>query len=80
MSEQRSNKLRLWFRWLFRRGVRGSLLLNMAPGDEIVSMTQYRQYLTISTRYGELYFIDGERLVEFQEAEIYRGSMKDLQW
>ena len=63
-----------WFLWLFRCGVKGSLLLNMAPGDQIVAMIQYRQYLCVTTRMGELYFIDGERLVEFKEAEIQCGG------
>jgi hypothetical protein len=46
-----------WARWLFRRGVRSSLLLNMGPGDEVVAMIPYRQWLCISTRRGEIYMI-----------------------
>jgi hypothetical protein len=59
-----------WVRWLFRRGTRGSLLLNMVPGDRIVSMTVYREYLAILSERGELYLLDRDRLVEFQQAEI----------
>ena len=61
-----------WLRWLFRRGERSSLVLNMHPADSVVSMTPYREYLVIATRLGELYFIDGDRLVEFREADIQR--------
>jgi hypothetical protein len=67
-----------WLRWIFRRGVRGSLLLNMRPGDYAVSMIQYRQYLCVLSREGELYLIDGERLVEFREAEIQNVGRERL--
>lgn len=73
-----STRISSWLRWLFRRGERGSLLLNMHPADHIVSMMVYRQYLVVCSRMGEVYFIDGDRLVEFREAEIQSArSMKD---
>lgn len=46
-----------WPRWLFRRGKRGVLLLNMRPGDRIVSMTTYRDWLVAVSEQGELYMI-----------------------
>jgi hypothetical protein len=68
------NRFTNWLRWLFRRGTRSSLVLSMRPGDSIVSMLVYRQYLCISTAFGELYMLDGDRLVEFSEATFTRES------
>ena len=64
-----------WWHWLFRRGARGSLLLNMAPGDHIVSMVEHRNYLVVVSAYGELYYIDGDRLVEFEQAEVWTDRL-----
>ncbi len=60
-----------WWRWVFRRGVRSSIVLNMRPHDHIIGMVVYRQYLVMTTAGGEMYFLDGERLVEFSQAEIH---------
>jgi hypothetical protein len=47
-----------WLRWLFRRGERSTLLLNMAPGDEVIAMTPWQGYLVIATRGGgELWLV-----------------------
>ena len=62
-----------WLRWLFRRGKKSSLLLCMKPGDSIVSIVVYRQYLCIGTAFGEIYMLDGDRLVEFSEATFVRA-------
>ena len=53
-----------WFRWLFRRGVRGVLLLNMRPGDEVVSMVAYRDKLAVITRGGEVWIICEDRFCD----------------
>jgi len=67
-----------WLRWLFRRGERNSLLLNMRPGDCIVAMIQFRQYLAIASREGELYLIDGDKLVTVKDAEILNCGREPL--
>ena len=59
--------MRNWLRWIFRRGARSSLLLNMSPGDEVVSMIQYKSWLAIMTRGGELYLVSTD---EFNHPEV----------
>jgi hypothetical protein len=61
-------KFKRWVQRLFMRGIKSSLVLALRPGDSIVSLVLYRQYLVISTAFGEIYFLDGDRLVEFSEA------------
>ncbi len=69
--------MKKWLRWLFRRGQRGALLLNMEPGDSVVQMTQYREWLVVASKYGEMYFITGDRLAspyETQDAVIFKNG------
>lgn len=69
-------------RWLLNRiGItHASLVLPLSGGDEVVCMTQYRQYLVLATRGGEVYCINGDKLVEFSEAEILLGKWTDRRW
>lgn len=50
-----------WLKWLFRRGERGVLVLNMRPGDCVVSMIQYQGWLAVVSKYGEVYLITQDR-------------------
>lgn len=59
--------MKKWLQWIFRRGKRGTLLLNMRPGDEVVAMTQYRQWLAVMSRGGELYLISTD---EFDNPDV----------
>lgn len=63
-----------WFKRFFQCRVRSSLVLDMHPADEVVCMTIYRNYLIIASRMGQTYWIDGDKLVEFKEAEISVGG------
>lgn len=49
--------MKKWLRWLFRRGTRSTLWLNMEPGDEIACMTPWRGWLAVLSRRGELYLV-----------------------
>lgn len=71
-------KLIGWISWLFRRGKRSSLVLNISPADSVIGMMQYRQYLCITTKLGELYMLDGDRLVEFSEATFERVDPSEI--
>lgn len=53
--------MRKWLAWLFRRGTRGTLLLNMQPGDGIAAMTSHRGWLIVASRYGEIYMISTDK-------------------
>lgn len=82
-----STKFGSWLRWLFRRGVRSSIVLNMGPHDHVIGMVVYRQYLVVTTAGGEMYMLDGERLVEFSQAEIHSmgpldrsGRQQEIRW
>lgn len=73
----------IWLkRWLLNRiGItHASLVLPLSGGDEVACMTQHRQYLVIATKYGEVYYIDGDKLVAFSEAEILPGTWADRRW
>lgn len=59
--------MRKWLRWLFRRGGRSVLLLNMAPGDHVVAMTPYRDLLAVATAGGEIYLISKSRFLDCWE-------------
>lgn len=61
------NKFWQWLCWFFRHGRRGTLLLNMRPGDEVVSMIQHREWLAIATKRGELYLLDADDLLIYQQ-------------
>jgi hypothetical protein len=50
-----------WLRWLFRRGQRSTLVLNMHPADQTVAMTTYRDWLVVLTRAGEVFMITADR-------------------
>ena len=47
-----------WLRWLFRRGKRGTLLLNMAPGDSTKAMIVYQDWLVVLSERGEIWMIN----------------------
>lgn len=59
--------MKKWFQWIFRRGERGVLVLNMRPGDEVACMTTYKGWLAVVSKYGEVYLINNDRFVDPSE-------------
>lgn len=59
--------MRNWLKWLFRRGERGVLVLNMRPGDRVQSMVTYRDWLAVVSEQGEVYLITGDRFADASE-------------